>query len=141
LWLYGNGCEVILILCKKRRLTVISGSLRMSEFLYDISGTGFFCLFRNPVFAGDRSRSGSAAANPARAALEALAATVQLMASFWTVAESGPAFHAGFYAVAGRSPDIVFRTVAAAVDISRTGLIRCAVNIGARGYTQTAASV
>jgi hypothetical protein len=28
-----------------------------------------------------------------------------------TVAESGPAFHAGFAAVAGRSPAIVFRTV------------------------------
>jgi hypothetical protein len=54
------------------------------------------------------------------------------MAGFWPVAESGPAFHAGFCAVAGRSPDIILRTVAAAVDISRTGLIHCAVNIGAR---------
>jgi CheY-like chemotaxis protein len=35
------------------------------------------------------------------------------------VAESGPAFHAGFGAVAGRSPDIVFRTVARVIRNSR----------------------
>ena len=42
-----------------------------------------------------------------------------------TVAESGPAFHAGFCAVAGRSPAIVFRTVAA---VART--ILCATGPG-----------